>query len=141
MRGPKKHSGTGYLEKANGIGSDISSGACKDKVTFYLFVTEDVVKDVKSVADGCKDTISFCSFMNSTLIGRNVRDVNKFSRENLLFCEAIPDHSYEVCINALKLAVQDYESKKKDPYTEALNLLSKYEEGSPDRKVRFEFEV
>lgn len=78
---------------------------CGDKITVYLKVEDDVVKDVKFEGEGCAISQAAMSILSEELIGKTVEEAKAISSEDIVEMLGI-----ELSPTRLKCALLGWES-------------------------------
>ena len=106
----------GVIEDADGIG-EVGNAKCGDIMKMYLKIKGGVIKDVKFETFGCASAIASSSMATELIKGQPVSEAmqltNKAVAEAL---DGLPDYKLHCSVlaeEAIKSAIEDYESKKK----------------------------
>lgn len=106
----------GVIEDADGIG-EVGNAKCGDIMKMYLKIEGGVIEDVKFETFGCASAIASSSMATELIKGQPVSEAmqltNKAVAEAL---DGLPDYKLHCSVlaeEAIKSAIEDYESKKK----------------------------
>ncbi len=106
----------GVIEDADGIG-EVGNAKCGDIMKMYLKIKGGVIEDVKFETFGCASAIASSSMATELIKGQPVSEAmqltNKAVAEAL---DGLPDYKLHCSVlaeEAIKSAIEDYESKKK----------------------------
>ena len=106
----------GVIEDADGIG-EVGNAKCGDIMKIYLKIKGGVIEDVKFETFGCASAIASSSMATELIKGQPVSEAmqltNKAVAEAL---DGLPDYKLHCSVlaeEAIKSAIEDYESKKK----------------------------
>jgi len=69
----------GEMEKPHGYGK--VKGPCGDTIKIFLQIYDERITDARFVADGCATTIAAGSMACELVIGKNITDAFKISKE------------------------------------------------------------
>ena len=105
----------GKIEDADGIG-EVGNAKCGDIMKIYIKVDNDIVTDVKFNTFGCGSAIASSSMATELIKGKSVSEdlelTNKAVAEALDGLPAYKMHCSVLAEEAIKAAIDDYESKK-----------------------------
>lgn len=105
----------GKIEDADGIG-EVGNAKCGDIMKIYIKVDNDIVTDVKFNTFGCGSAIASSSMATELIKGKYVSEAleltNKAVAEALDGLPAYKMHCSVLAEEAIKAAIDDYESKK-----------------------------
>ena len=105
----------GKIEDADGIG-EVGNAKCGDIMKIYIKVDNDTVTDVKFNTFGCGSAIASSSMATELIKGKSVSEAleltNKAVAEALDGLPAYKMHCSVLAEEAIKAAIDDYESKK-----------------------------
>ena len=106
----------GEIPDADGIGN-ITSPVCGDIMRLYIRVEDEKIKDAKFRTFGCCAAIASSSMLTDLVKGKTVKEAleisNKAVAEALDGLPPIKMHCSLLAEDALKAAIKDYSSKKK----------------------------
>lgn len=106
----------GVIEDADGVG-EVGNPLCGDMMTIYLKVADDKIEDVKFQTFGCGSAIAVSSMLTELAIGKTLAEAKKISNKDVAEAlEGLPKnkmHCSNLGADALHMAIQDYEDKKK----------------------------
>ena len=99
--------------------------SCGDKITLYLLVEKEVIKDVKFEGSGCVISMGTASMLTEALKGKKVSELEKMDKEYLLKLISIDPgpvrlHCATLSLRAAKKAIFKYENKPLDTATKEL---------------------
>jgi nitrogen fixation NifU-like protein len=106
----------GEIEDADGVG-EVGNPVCGDMMTFYIKVDDDErLEDVKFKTFGCGAAIAVSSMVSEMAIGKTVDEALQISRDDVAEeLGGLPKqkmHCSNLGADALRLAIEDYKSKK-----------------------------
>ncbi len=106
----------GVIEDADGVG-EVGNAKCGDIMKIYLKIDNDIITDVKFETFGCGSAIASSSMATEMIKGKPVSEAleltNKAVAEAL---DGLPAHKMHCSVlaeEAIKNALEDYQSKKK----------------------------
>ena len=106
----------GVIEDADGVG-EVGNAKCGDIMKIYLKIDNDIITDVKFETFGCGSAIASSSMATEMIKGKTVSEAleltNKAVAEAL---DGLPAHKMHCSVlaeEAIKNALEDYQSKKK----------------------------
>jgi nitrogen fixation protein NifU and related proteins len=95
--------------------SAVGVGSCGDKIKVDLVVTDDILKKVNCVPEGCVYTVACASAMSVLATGRSLEQALKLQPENVVHeLGGLPEdhlHCARLAINTLGEAVAEYYRK------------------------------
>ena len=105
----------GKIEYADGVG-EVGNAKCGDIMKIYIKVDNDIITDVKFNTFGCGSAIASSSMATELIKGKPVSEAleltNKAVAEALDGLPAYKMHCSVLAEEAIKAAIDDYESKK-----------------------------
>lgn len=105
----------GKIEDADGVG-EVGNAKCGDIMKIYIKVDNDIITDVKFNTFGCGSAIASSSMATELIKGKPVSEAleltNKAVAEALDGFPAYKMHCSVLAEEAIKAAIDDYESKK-----------------------------
>ena len=105
----------GELEKYNGVG-EVGNAKCGDIMRIYIYVENDVIKDVSFKTFGCGAAIATSSITTEMVKGKTIKEAlqitNKQVVEELGGLPAIKIHCSVLAEEAIKAAILDYLTKE-----------------------------
>ncbi|WP_302630256.1 Fe-S cluster assembly scaffold protein NifU [uncultured Eubacterium sp.] len=105
----------GKIENADGVG-EVGNAKCGDIMKIYIKVDNDIITDVKFNTFGCGSAIASSSMATELIKGKPVSEAleltNKAVAEALDGLPAYKMHCSVLAEEAIKAAIDDYESKK-----------------------------
>ncbi|MBQ5968127.1 MAG: Fe-S cluster assembly scaffold protein NifU [Clostridiales bacterium] len=106
----------GVIEDADGVG-EVGNAKCGDIMKIYLKIDNEIITDVKFETFGCGSAIASSSMATEMIKGKPVTEAleltNKAVAEAL---DGLPAHKMHCSVlaeEAIKNALEDYQSKKK----------------------------
>lgn len=112
FRNPKN---VGEIRDADGIGK-IGNPVCGDVMWVYIKVKNGVIKDIKFKTFGCVSAIATSSMITELAKGKTLEEAKKITRDNVAESlgglPPIKMHCSNLAADALREAIEDYESKK-----------------------------
>ena len=107
----------GSIENADGIG-ETGNAKCGDIMRIYLKIENEIIVDVKFETFGCGSAIASSSMATEMIKGKPVSEAleltNKAVAEALDGLPAYKMHCSVLAEEAIKAAIEDYYSRKKD---------------------------
>ena len=112
----------GEMKNPDGVGK-VGNPVCGDVMWVYIKVEKDKkgiekIKDIKFRTFGCAAAIATSSMITQLAKGKTLKDAKKISRsdvaESLKGLPPIKMHCSNLATDALKMAIEDYERKKKN---------------------------
>ncbi|MGC8479123.1 MAG: iron-sulfur cluster assembly scaffold protein [Candidatus Micrarchaeia archaeon] len=99
--------------------------SCGDKITVYIKLENDVIKDVKFDGSGCVISMGSADLLIGEVIGKKISDMEKFGKADLLkFIGIDPGpvrmHCATLCLRAIKKGIFEYVKKEPDRETKEL---------------------
>ena len=105
----------GGIEKPDGYGK-VGNPSCGDIMEIFIKVDDDKISDVKFRTFGCASAIASSSISTDMIIGKTVDEAlqvtNKAVVEALGGLPAVKMHCSVLAEEAIKMAIEDYISKK-----------------------------
>ncbi|MFQ5891712.1 MAG: iron-sulfur cluster assembly scaffold protein [Candidatus Methanofastidiosia archaeon] len=112
----KNPKNVGELENPDGISkTEFQGEGCLDRITFYIKVEKDKIKDAKYRVRACSGTIASTSFLSEKIKNKPLKEALKLTSENIIEELRLPKrkhHSADLAIEALRRAIEDF--KKRD---------------------------
>lgn len=112
----------GEIKNPDGMG-EVGSSVCGDVMKITIKVEDGVITDVKFTTWGCSAAIACSSMLTQLVKGKTLEEAKKIGRkevaEALGGLPPIKMHCSNLASDALKKAIEDYESKlssEKDSY-------------------------
>lgn len=106
----------GIVENANGVGV-VGNPACGDVMKLTIRVEDGKIVDAKFKTFGCGAAIATSSMVTEMVIGKNIQEAlevsNKAVIEALGGLPKVKRHCSVLAENALKAAIEDFQSKSK----------------------------
>nr|WP_292468732.1 iron-sulfur cluster assembly scaffold protein [Methanolobus sp.] len=106
----------GVIENADGVG-EIGSTVDGDIINISIKVTNNILEDVKFKTFGCVVAISTSSAVTRLAKGKTVEEALSLSNDDILTAlDGLPegkDRCSGFALDALKLAIEDYQKKNK----------------------------
>jgi nitrogen fixation NifU-like protein len=106
----------GELDKADGVG-EVGNAGCGDIMRIFIQVDGDIISDVKFKTFGCGAAIATCSMVTEMVKGKTLHEAMQIT--NKLVAEALGGlppakmHCSNLAADALHMAIQDFESKRR----------------------------
>ncbi len=111
----------GEIVQADGIG-EVGNAKCGDIMRIYLKVDNDIITDIKFKTFGCGAAIATSSMVTDLAKGKSVKEAeqitNKMVAEALGGLPPIKMHCSNLAADALREAINDYQSKKESEQDE-----------------------
>ncbi|KAI4453954.1 cysteine desulfurylase family member [Holotrichia oblita] len=112
----KNPNNVGEMPDADGVGT-VGNASCGDIMKIYLKVEDNIIKDVKFQTFGCAAAIATSSLATTLIKGKTIDEAlkvtNKQVVEGLGGLPAQKIHCSVLAEEAIKAAIDDYQSKKK----------------------------
>jgi nitrogen fixation NifU-like protein len=106
----------GMIEDADGIGT-VGNPTCGDIMKMYLKIENDVITDAKFQTFGCAAAIASSSMATQMIKGKTIDEALTITNRQVIEAlEGLPPkkiHCSVLAEEAIKLAIEDYRSKKK----------------------------
>jgi nitrogen fixation protein NifU and related proteins len=106
----------GTMKNPSGVGK-IGNPACGDIMHLYIKVEDDKITDIKFKTFGCAAAIATSSMITQMAKGKNLSSAKKIETKEIAdSLEGLPPvkvHCANMAAKALKLAIEDYEGKRK----------------------------
>lgn len=106
----------GAIENADGVGT-VGNPSCGDIMKMYLKIDNDVITDAKFQTFGCAAAIASSSMATQLIKGKTVDEALKLTNKQVVEAlEGLPPkkiHCSVLAEEAIRLAIEDYRSKKK----------------------------
>ena len=113
FRNPKN---VGEIENASGVGT-VGNASCGDIMQISLKIENDIIVDAKFKTFGCAAAIATSSTATDMIIGMTVEEALKVTNKKVIEClGGLPSqkiHCSVLAEEAIKKAIEDYQSKKK----------------------------
>ena len=101
----------GELENANAV-AEVGNAKCGDIMRMYLYIEDDIIKDVKFKTFGCGAAIATSSIATEMIKGKSIREAleltNKAVVEALDGLPPVKVHCSVLAEEAVKGAIQNY---------------------------------
>ncbi|MCP4568160.1 MAG: Fe-S cluster assembly scaffold protein NifU [FCB group bacterium] len=105
----------GDLKDADGVGT-VGNPSCGDVMTLYIKVKDDRIAEIKFKTFGCGAAIASSSFTTELVKGKTIDEALQFTRndvaDGLGGLPPIKMHCSNLALDALKAAIEDYQSKQ-----------------------------
>ncbi len=105
----------GELEKYNGVG-EVGNAKCGDIMRIYIYVENDIIKDISFKTFGCGAAIATSSITTEMVKGKTIQEAlqltNKQVVEELGGLPAVKVHCSVLAEGAIKAAILDYLTKE-----------------------------
>ena len=106
----------GDMEKPDGMGT-VGNPTCGDVMTLYIKVEDNVIIDIKFKTFGCGAAIASSSFTTELVKGKTIEEALTFTRNDVTKgLGGLPPqkvHCSVLAVDALKAAIEDYQTKQK----------------------------
>lgn len=101
----------GVLENANGIGM-VGNAACGDIMKMYMYIENDIIKNVSFQTYGCAAAIASSSMATEMIKGKTIEEALKLTNADVVDAlEGLPPqkiHCSVLAEEAIKAAIEDY---------------------------------
>jgi nitrogen fixation NifU-like protein len=106
----------GKIENPSGVGT-VGNPVCGDLMKIYIKVDKkETIKDIKFETLGCAAAIATSSMITDLAKGKTIKEAMKISRNDvadaLEYLPPLKMHCSNLANDALKKAIEDYQSKK-----------------------------
>ncbi|MBE6819190.1 MAG: Fe-S cluster assembly scaffold protein NifU [Ruminococcaceae bacterium] len=105
----------GVIEDADGVG-EVGNAKCGDIMKMYLKIEDDTIQDVKFETFGCASAIASSSMATELIKGQPVSKAMELTNQAVAEAlDGLPDYKLHCSVlaeQAIKSALEDYESKK-----------------------------
>jgi nitrogen fixation NifU-like protein len=105
----------GVIENPDGYGK-VGNASCGDIMEIFLKIEDDIITDVKFRTFGCASAIASSSVSTDLVLGKHIDEAlkltNKAVAEELGGLPPVKMHCSVLAEEAIKLAIEDYLSKK-----------------------------
>lgn len=105
----------GDMENPDGVGT-VGNPACGDVMTLYIRVENDIITDIKFKTFGCGAAIASSSFTTELVKGKTIEEALAYTRQDISDglggLPPIKMHCSVLALDALKVAIEDYRSRK-----------------------------
>ena len=116
MENFKNPKNAGKLENANAIGL-VGNAACGDILKIYLYIEDDIVKEVSFETFGCAAAIASSSIVTEMIKGKTVEQALAIRNEDVVAAlDGLPPqkiHCSVLAEEAIANAIADYRARKK----------------------------
>ena len=106
----------GVIEDADGVG-EVGNAKCGDIMKMYLKIDNDIISDAKFETFGCGSAIASSSMATEMIKGKPVSEAMKVTNQAVAEAlDGLPDYKMHCSVlaeEAIRSAIEDYESKKK----------------------------
>jgi len=94
----------------------IIEGSCGDTMEFYLKISDDKIKEIMFMTDGCGATIACGSMLTTMVKGMGIDDVMGITKDDLINAlDGLPKenlHCAALAVGALRKAIINYRKKE-----------------------------
>ena len=108
----------GEIKDADGVGK-VGNPVCGDVMALYITVENNRITDVKFKTFGCAAAIATSSMVTELVKGKNIEEALAVTKADVADeLDGLPPvkmHCSNLATGALQKAIQDYQSKKKNP--------------------------
>jgi len=108
----------GEIKDADGVGK-VGNPVCGDVMTLYITVENNRISDVKFKTFGCAAAIATSSMVTELVKGKTIEEALAVTKadvaDELNGLPPVKMHCSNLATGALQKAIQDYQSKKKNP--------------------------
>ncbi len=106
----------GDMDKPDGMGT-VGNPICGDVMTLYIKVEDNVITDIKFKTFGCGAAIASSSFTTELVKGKTIEEALTFTRNDVADgLGGLPPqkvHCSVLAVDALKAAIEDFQTKQK----------------------------
>ena len=107
----------GTIENPDGVGT-VGNPVCGDMMTLRIKVEDDIIVDAKVETFGCVAAIATSSVTTQMAIGLSLEEAKQLTRQKVADeLDGLPPqkmHCSNLAVDALRIAIEDYESKIKE---------------------------
>ena len=111
----------GVIENPDGYGK-VGNPSCGDIMEIFIKVDNDIITDVKFRTFGCASAIASSSISTDMIIGKTVEEALKLTNKQVVDelggLPAVKMHCSVLAEEAIKMAIEDYLSKRDGKKTE-----------------------
>ena len=111
----------GVIENLDGYGK-VGNPSCGDIMEIFIKVDNDIITDVKFRTFGCASAIASSSISTDMIIGKTVEEALKLTNKQVVDelggLPAVKMHCSVLAEEAIKMAIEDYLSKRDGKKTE-----------------------
>ena len=111
----------GVIETPDGYGK-VGNPSCGDIMEIFIKVDNDIITDVKFRTFGCASAIASSSISTDMIIGKTVEEALKLTNKQVVDelggLPAVKMHCSVLAEEAIKMAIEDYLSKRDGKKTE-----------------------
>ena len=111
----------GLIENPDGYGK-VGNPSCGDIMEIFIKVDNDIITDVKFRTFGCASAIASSSISTDMIIGKTVEEALKLTNKQVVDelggVPAVKMHCSVLAEEAIKMAIEDYLSKRDGKKTE-----------------------
>ena len=111
----------GEIADADGIG-EVGNAKCGDIMRMYLYIEDDIIKDISFKTFGCGAAIATSSMATEMIKGKSIKEALKLTNKAVVEAlEGLPPvklHCSVLAEEAVKAAVKDYYDKNGISYDE-----------------------
>ena len=111
----------GVIENPDGYGK-VGNPSCEDIMEIFIKVDNDIITDVKFRTFGCASAIASSSISTDMIIGKTVEEALKLTNKQVVDelggLPAVKMHCSVLAEEAIKMAIEDYLSKRDGKKTE-----------------------
>lgn len=105
----------GDLKDADGVGT-VGNPSCGDVMTLYIKIKDNRIDEIKFKTFGCGAAIASSSFTTELVKGKTIDEALRFTRndvaDGLGGLPPVKMHCSNLALDALKAAIEDYQSKQ-----------------------------
>jgi len=106
----------GKMKNPDGVGRE-GNPQCGDVMELYIKVRDNRISDIKFLTFGCIAAIGISSMLTELVKGKKIEEAKRLTAKDVLKeVDVLPPNKYHCSvlgIQALKAAIEDYESKLK----------------------------
>ena len=107
----------GTIENPDGVGT-VGNPVCGDMMTLRIKVKDNIIVDAKVETFGCVAAIATSSMTTQMAIGMTLEEAKALTRQRVADeLDGLPPqkmHCSNLAVDALRIAIEDYESKIKE---------------------------
>ena len=134
----------GTLTNPDGVGeAGIKKEDGFEKIRFQLCVRNGKISEIFFHAPDKSLLFTIGEFACAKVNGVDIEKAEETCKNNVLLRFSSKKEAADIALKAFFSAISDYHSRqqKKDSFEDIVDALGKYEEGTPPRNLRHEFEL
>ncbi len=105
----------GQMKNPDGVG-EVGNPACGDILKIYIKVEDNKIKDISFETLGCAVAIAVSSMITQMVKGKTIKKALKITKQDIIKelggLPAFKNHCSNLAAQALKKAIEDYQTQK-----------------------------